>query len=73
MSREGIKEESQNVESRSGLFGDQDRNNTLSEYEFFLPEVEQSGEHLSEVSSSEAIKHEEEQKSELADFFLPHE
>jgi hypothetical protein len=69
MSREGIKEKSQNSE----LFGDQDRTGSLSEYEFFIPEVDQSGKQPSEISSSGEKKKDEEQKSELVDFFLPHE
>lgn len=71
MNKEGINERSQDKEEGSELFGDKNRSDTLSEYDFFLPEADQTGKHLPEDRSLEEKRKNENHKSELVDFFLP--
>jgi hypothetical protein len=57
MGKEDIKEQPQNRENRGDLFSDQDQPGTLSEYEFFFPEIDLSKEKpLKEISSGEKEK-----------------
>jgi len=69
MRQVGLKEKSPNKEHRQELFSDPDQPDALSEYEFFLPEIDGSEEHLREPASGEK-EEDKNQNGELRDFFL---
>jgi len=66
MNKGGIKEKSQDKEHPDELFSDESQSGALSEYEFFVPEIGQPKE---PVPFGEKKK-DDDQKSELVDFFL---
>jgi len=75
MSKEDMKEQKLNGEKQDELFSNQDQSDDLSEYEFFLPEIDSLDRHpLSPISSGEKKKDDDQnnnQKNEFFDFFLP--
>lgn len=60
-----------NDENRGERFRDQDQPDVLSEYEFFLPEIDSPGEHLLKQTFSDIEKMEHGSEDEMIDFFLP--
>jgi|GEM_PF-5210374 hypothetical protein len=71
MGKEDIKEQPHNRENRGDLFSDQDQSGALSEYEFFLPEIDLSKEKpLKEISSGEKEKGDD-LECEMIGFFVP--
>jgi len=70
MNEESGKEKSPNREQQRELFSDQNQNDALNEYDFFLPEQDPSAEPLRKPSSSGGKETGDNQKSELLDFLL---
>jgi len=69
MKKEVLKEKSQNKEDTDELFSDAGQSDALSEYEFFVPEIDHPEEHVHEPMPSGGKK-KDDQKNELIDFFL---
>jgi len=70
MSEEYVKDKSPNKEQQKELFHDLDQNDTLNEYEFFLPEQDTPEESFRKLESSGEKERDGSQENELLDFFL---